>query len=67
MVQINAGRMRLSWPQNRLGWQRQIQTNNSTTGFSTNRVNVPNATATCQVFLPIDPNNGSVFLRIVCP
>jgi hypothetical protein len=66
-VQAGNGQMQLSWPQDHAGWQLQIQTNSATVGLGTNWVNVPGSTATNQIFIPINPNNGSVFLRLAYP
>jgi cellulose 1,4-beta-cellobiosidase len=67
VVQAGNGQMQLSWPQDHAGWQLQIQTNSATVGLGTNWVNVPGSTATNQIFIPINPNNGSVFLRLAYP
>ena len=67
VVQAGTGQMQLSWPQDHVGWQLQIQTNSATTGLGTNWVNVPGSAATNQVFIPINPSNGSVFLRLSYP
>lgn len=61
------GQLPLSWPQDHLGWHLQIQTNSLTTGLGANWVDVPNSVSTNQVFIPIDVNNGSVFLRLAYP
>ncbi len=63
----NNGQLQLSWPQDHLGWHLQIQTNSLNVGLGTNWVNVPNSTTTNQVFISIDPKNGSLFLRLVYP
>jgi hypothetical protein len=63
----NNGQLQLSWPQDHLGWHLQIQTNSLNAGLGTNWVNVPNSTTTNQVFISIDPKNGSLFLRLVYP
>jgi len=67
VVQVGDGQLQLSWPQDHLGWHLQIQTNSLNAGLGTNWVNVPNSTTTNQIFIPINPNNGSVFLRLVYP
>lgn len=64
---VNAGQLPLSWPQDHQGWQLQIQTNNLSVGLSTNWVTVPNSTNVTTVNIPINPNNGSVFLRLAYP
>jgi hypothetical protein len=67
VVQVDGGQLQLSWPQDHLGWHLQIQTNSLNAGLGSNWVNVPNSTATNQIFIPINPTNGSVFLRMVYP
>jgi polygalacturonase len=67
VVQVGDGQLQLSWPQDHLGWHLQIQTNSLNVGLGANWVNVPNSTTTNQIFIPINPNNGSVFLRLVYP
>lgn len=67
VAQVSSGRLQLSWPQDHLGWHLQIQTNSLNAGLGTNWVNVPNSTTTNQVFISIDPKNGSLFLRLVYP
>jgi autotransporter-associated beta strand protein len=54
----------LSWPLDHTGWTLQAQTNDVTVGISTNWVNVAGSTATNQVVVPVDPNNGTVFYRL---
>ncbi|MGA2180385.1 MAG: glycosyl hydrolase family 28 protein [Verrucomicrobiota bacterium] len=67
VVQVSSGQLQLSWPQDHLGWHLQIQTNSLNAGLGTNWVNVPNSTTTNQIFIPINPDNGSIFLRMVYP
>ena len=54
--------MQLTWPQDHIGWTLQVQTNSLT---GPNWVTVPGSALTNQMTLPIDPSNGSVFLRLV--
>lgn len=54
----------LSWPLDHTGWTLQAQTNDVTTGLSTNWVDVAGSTTTNQVVIPVDPNNGTVFYRL---
>jgi len=67
VMQVDGDQLQLSWPQDHLGWHLQIQTNSLNAGLGSNWVNVPNSTATNQIFIPINPTNGSVFLRMVYP
>lgn len=67
VAQVSSDQLQLSWPQDHLGWHLQIQTNSLNAGLGPNWVNVPNSTTTNQIFIPINPNNGSIFLRMVYP
>ena len=67
VLQVTNNQLLLWWPPDHQGWRLQIQTNASTVGLGTNWVNVPNATATNEVFIPVNPNNDSVFLRMAYP
>jgi hypothetical protein len=57
----------LSWPLDHLGWRLVAQTNAPGVGLTTNWVTVTGSTSTNRVFIPIDPNVGSVFFRLVHP
>jgi hypothetical protein len=57
----------LSWPQTHLGWRLLIQTNDLTTGLSTNWFSVPNSATVNAIAVPVDALNGNVFLRLVYP
>jgi hypothetical protein len=65
--QASGGQMQLSWPQDHLGWRLQAQTNAPDQGLATNWFDVTDSQSTNNIFLPIDPGNGSVFLRLVYP
>ncbi|HTR40282.1 MAG TPA: glycosyl hydrolase family 28 protein [Pseudomonadales bacterium] len=67
VAQVSGNQLQLSWPQDHLGWQLQIQTNSPGVGLGTNWVNVPNTTNATSASFTIDPANGSVFLRLVYP
>jgi hypothetical protein len=67
LVQVSGGQLQLAWPQDHLGWHLQIQTNSLNAGLGANWVNVPNSTNINQIFIPINPTNGSVFLRMMSP
>lgn len=66
-ARISGSQWQLSWPQDHLGWSLQIQTNSLSTGLGTNWAVVPNSQFTNQVFIPVNPANGSVFLRLIYP
>ena len=57
----------LTWPPSHLGWRLQIQTNDSSSGLSTNWSTVPGSTTVNSIGVPVDLINGSVFLRLVYP
>ena len=63
LVQPGAGQLQLSWPQDHLGWRLQIQTNSLGANWAT----VAGSTNNDQLVIPIDPANGSVFLRLTYP
>lgn len=65
--QVSNGQMQLCWPQDHLGWQLEIQTNNPGVGLSPNWVTVPNSTHVIATNIMVDPANGSVFLRLAYP
>jgi polygalacturonase len=67
VAQVSNGQLQLSWPQDHLGWHLQIQINSLNAGLGANWVNVPNSTTTNQIFISINPNNGSIFLRLAYP
>jgi len=67
VTQLVGNQMQLSWPQDHLGWRLQIQTNDLSTGLSTNWATVANSTNLDTTNLVIDPANGSVFLRLIYP
>ena len=67
VMQVAGNQLQLSWPQDHLGWQLQIQTNNLSGGLGTNWFTVPNSTNVMTTKLVVNPTNGSVFLRLVYP
>jgi hypothetical protein len=62
-----AGQLQMSWPADHTGWQLQSQTNNLSTGLSTNWVNISSSAETNQLAVPVNPANGAVFFRLVRP
>ena len=54
----------LSWPLDHTGWTLQAQTNDVSVGLTGNWVDVAGSSATNQVVVPVDPNNGTVFYRL---
>lgn len=62
-----ANQLVLAWPMDHAGWRLQWQTNNVLAGLGTNWFDVPNATATNELTLPINPGNASVFFRLIYP
>ncbi len=64
---IAAGAMQFNWPASHLGWRLQGQTNAADFGISSAWSTVPGSTATNQISIPLDPNNGSAFFRLSSP
>ncbi len=62
---VNGNQLQLSWPMDHLGWRLEMQTNSLNSGASW--LTVSNSSATNQVFVPIHPDGGSVFFRLVYP
>lgn len=62
-----ADQLHLSWPTDHTGWQLQSQTNTLTTGLSTNWVNIFSSARTNQITVPVNPENGAVFFRLMHP
>jgi hypothetical protein len=58
--------LNLSWPADHIGWHLLVQTN-SAAGLSTNWQVLSGSELTNQIFFPIDPAQGSVFLRLTYP
>lgn len=67
IAQFGAGTLTLSWPQDHIGWRLQAQTNTPGVGVGSTWFDVPGATVTNEIALPIDPASGSVFFRLVYP
>jgi hypothetical protein len=63
--QTTFNQLGLSWPADHIGWHLLVQTNSS--GLGTNWQVISGSELTNQLFLPIDPAQGSVFLRLTYP
>jgi polygalacturonase len=63
----SGGQLQLSWPQDHTGWLVQIQTNSLSKGLSTNWTTIAASSGTNVFSLPVNPANGSVFLRLIYP
>ena len=59
--------VRISWSPAYGDWSLQAQTNSLGTGLTTNWSTLSGSSGTNQIFLPINPDNGSVFYRLVSP
>jgi hypothetical protein len=59
--------LKLSWPADRIGFRLEAQTNSVATGLSPNWFTIAGSAATNQMSLPINPDHGSVFLRLTYP
>jgi hypothetical protein len=58
----------LNWPPFYLGWYLQVQTNSPAMGgLGTNWLTISGSAETNQVFIPINPANGSSFFRLASP
>ena len=57
----------LSWPADHVGWRLQVQTNTLAQGLGSNWTDVPNATTTNHLTMPIGLTNGAVFYRMIYP
>jgi hypothetical protein len=62
-----SNQVRITWPQDHLGWILEVQTNPANAGIGTNWVAVPASTTTNGTAYSIDPASGSVFFRLVHP
>jgi hypothetical protein len=63
--QVTGNELQLSWPQDHIGWQLEVQTNSLATGIGTNWVAVPDSINVDTATFNIDPNNGSVFYQLI--
>ncbi|TAL02926.1 MAG: hypothetical protein EPO07_06805 [Verrucomicrobia bacterium] len=59
--------LQLNWPTNHTGWLLQAQTNAPGVGLGTNWVMLSGSELTNSFILPVNPANGSVFLRLISP
>ena len=64
---ISGNQLHLSWPMTETGWRLEAQTNSLITGIGSGWFTVPGSTGTNHMFIPINPANGSVFIRLVYP
>ena len=67
---FSSGNLNLSWPAANLGWRLLLQTNNLTSGISTNHLDwgtVPGSTNTTSVSIPISSGTPSEFYRLTYP
>ena len=66
-AQATGSALRLSWPEDHLGWRMEIQTNSLASGLTTNWMTFSESISTNEVFLPMNLKNESVFVRLVYP
>jgi hypothetical protein len=64
---MGGGQMQLGWPMDHLGWRLEMQTNSLNPGPGAHWVTIPDSTMTNQVFVSVNPANGSVFFRLAYP
>ena len=67
LFDVVGGAIQLSWPADHLGWRLQYQSNAMNQGLGTNWLDWPGSADVIQTNVPIDPNAGSVFFRMVYP
>jgi len=63
----NGNQFNISWPSSYLGWKLQCQTNPSAIGLSNNWTTISDSSVGTNLTVTIDPNNGSVFFRLISP
>ncbi|MGH7941919.1 MAG: hypothetical protein ACREFR_12710, partial [Limisphaerales bacterium] len=61
------GWLNVSWPPDHTGWNLQAQTNSTDAGLGSHWITLPGSAATNRFAIPIDRNNGCVFLRLEYP
>jgi pectin methylesterase-like acyl-CoA thioesterase len=61
------GGLNLSWPADQTGYRLEMQTNSLAGGLGTNWFTVEGSPGTNQIFLPVNPANAGVFLRLAFP
>ena len=64
---LSGSTLTLSWPTDHLGWRLQVQTNDLTSGITTNWFTWPNSTNLTSVPVQVDPAQPTVFFRLVYP
>jgi fibronectin-binding autotransporter adhesin len=57
----------VSWPATHLGWELMVQTNTLANGLGNNWVTNYGTASVTSTNLPINPNNGAVFYKLVHP
>ncbi|HEY3761665.1 MAG TPA: autotransporter-associated beta strand repeat-containing protein [Verrucomicrobiae bacterium] len=65
VTSVSSGVLTLSWPADHTGWILQAQTNPLTIGISNDWFNVAGSSSTNVVNMIMDPNNGTVFYRML--
>lgn len=66
-IAVVEGKVKMAWDPGQIGWHLQSQTNAPGTGLSGNWTDLPESAVTNEWLVPIDPNSGSVFFRLVYP
>ena len=64
---VNGSSLQITWPATHLGWMIQVQTNNLSSGLSTNWVTISNTASVLGYTNTMNPANGSVFYRLRKP
>ena len=65
VTSVSGGVLTLSWPADHTGWILQAQTNPLAVGITNDWFNVSGSSSTDMVNMVMDPNNGTVFYRLL--
>jgi hypothetical protein len=65
--ELGKGQIQFSWPLDHIGWLLQAQTNQLSSGLTTNWVTISASLVTNQISVPLVTTNGSVFFRLLYP
>ena len=64
-VQAAGNQLSVAWPADHAGWTLQTQASSTSTGLSTNWVDVVGSNEGTQVSIPLDSTNGCNFYRLI--
>lgn len=63
----SGGQLQFTWSADHLGWSLQMQTNLLTVGLGTNWVTIFGSSSSNQISMPVKPDSGGTFFRLVYP